>query len=52
MLLPELPRKTVRDPRKSVAWTDISVNPAMIALRGLMKSVAGRRTRWPPPRGG
>ena len=50
MLLHELPKKTVRQLRRSVTWTDIAVNPAMITFRKLMKGLA-RRTQWLPLRG-
>jgi hypothetical protein len=47
MLLHELPKKTVRRLRKSVTWTDIAVNPATIALHGLIKGLA-RGAQWLP----
>jgi hypothetical protein len=50
MLLHKLPKKTVRRLRKSVIWTDIAVNPAMVAAHGLMKDLA-RRGRSLSPRG-
>lgn len=49
MLLHKLPKKDSCRLRRSVVWTDIAVNPAMIAAHGLMKNLA-RRGRWLSPR--